>query len=675
MKLPATLLTIASLSLVSGATGQALQFASSPSAIALNLASTIGFEFTPNEDIYVTAVGCWDRLANGLAASHELRIWSNNGASLEVSAQVPAGTAARLEGPTQAQGRFRYVEIPQTLLRAGVHYVIGAQTGGGDEHLLTGVTSISTPASITWNNCRQRSGSLAYPSNVIAGYGYIAANFLFRPAFDEPALEIDVSASPQILDFDATRGWLFRAEEDVVLTSVGMWDHNSDGLLTSHDLLVWDSTGTSQLLSAQIPAGTVAPLMGPPAGPGRFRYHAVPPLVLHAGQEYVIGMQVAGDDFLNDGITSITSSDQITWLEGRFTSSGLSFPTYTVGTNTYFGPNFLFERPVQAVGAGCVEGYASYYQQMSPTAMDLSGMELVLNDYGGGFQVFSQPGTILPVGSLATPVHGPMGDDSALVMGALAMEIHSNCQVAFSAGNSTDYVPDANTMLNTNPGTALYAWTDLNPAAANSGQIWYEENGFDYMVTYDGVYQFGTAEAVTVQFRGNRLSNSHVISFGAVHTLGQDWLIGYSPGGPNQDPGPVDYSTLTAAAPYVSREPDTLAPLLEALAPPQMGASVQVRTSNFDPGAVFHIGVLGISDPALPLTFLGLDPACRLHASPDVLMPAAVIYGQSSLTWSPLDLTSATVPGFEFYVQAATLDLSVLSGTTRLSNGLRLRSY
>lgn len=331
-----------------------------------------------------------------------------------------------------------------------------------------------------------------------------------------------------------------------------------------------------------------------------------------------------------------------------------------------------FEPLAAPVGPGCVAGYASYYQRMSPSAMDLAGEEVVLDDYGGGFRVSSRPGTIQPIGSVGTPFPGPTGDDDALVLGALQMEIHSNCQVGFGSGNSTNFIPNLNTMLNTNPGTALYAWTDLDPSEPGSGQIWYEENGWDYQVTYDGVYQFGTTQPVTVQFRGNRGFNDHVIAFGpTLHTTGQDWLIGYSPGGPSPDPGPIDYSALTAVVPYVSREPDVLPLTLVALGAPVNGAPFFVQTINFEPGAIFHIGLVGLTSPGQSLGFLGLDAACALHASPDVLLGPTVVAGWSSYTWVPVDLSLGTLVGFEFYTQAATLDLSALSATTRLSNGLR----
>ncbi|MFT4844217.1 MAG: hypothetical protein ACI90M_004699 [Candidatus Azotimanducaceae bacterium] len=677
MKCTLSLLLLASLSLPSSAPAQAIEFAGTGTAYSLGM--TAGWQFTAGEDLYVTSVGLWDLGGDGFAASHHIRIWSSDGSTELVASQIPAGTSATLAGPSQGQGRFRYVEIPKTLLRANTPYVIGAQTLG-DPFLLSGLTAITSEPEITWDGARMLFSGWGFPTAGTTNLGGMGPNFLFHPAdADQTAVEITTAPSPQILNFNATRGWLFRVEEDVLLTSVGMWDHNADGLLTNHALQIWSGDGSNVLLTSQIPSGTAAPLRGPAQGPGRFRYHSVPTTRLYAGQQYVIGMQVAGDDFLNDGVSSITSSAAVTWLEDRFTSSGFSFPTFSVGTNTYFGPNFMFESlrdaTVATTGPGCVATYASFYEQLTPTAMDLSGKELVLLDYQGGFEVSSRPGTIQPIGSVGTPVQGPTGDDSAMVMGTLAMEIHTNCQVAFSAGNSTAYIPSLATMLNANPSTALYAWTDLNPSASGSGQIWYEENGFDYQVTYSGVYQFNTIDPVTVQFRGNRASNSHIISFGSVHSAGRDWLIGYSPGGSSQDPGPIDYSMLTATTPHISNEPEARVPLLEAVTLPLLGAPLQVRTSNFEPSALLHLGVLGLTEPALPLAFLGLDPTCTLHASPDVLLGPAVVIGLSSLTWTPIDLTGAAMQGFDFYLQAVTLDLSVLSGTTRLSNGLKLTTF
>jgi hypothetical protein len=77
---------------------------------------TIGYSFTPNENITVTDLGFLAYLGGGLAESHEVGIYDTSG-DLLASALVPAGTAAPLTGD------FRYVAIPDLDLTAGTEYI------------------------------------------------------------------------------------------------------------------------------------------------------------------------------------------------------------------------------------------------------------------------------------------------------------------------------------------------------------------------------------------------------------------------------------------------------------------------------------------------------------------------------------------------------------------------
>jgi hypothetical protein len=100
-----------------------------------------------------------------------------------------------------------------------------------------------------------------------------------------------------------------------------------------------------------------------------------------------------------------------------------------------------------------------------------------------------------------------------------------------------------------------------------------------------------------------------------------------------------------------------------------------VTTSNIDANAIFHVGIIGLTRPGTPLSAVGFGPGdCFLNASVDVLVGATVVFGgPSTLTWTALPLPAAppSFVGFEFNVQAATLDLSILSPAGRSSNGLK----
>ncbi len=79
-----------------------------------------------------------------------------------------------------------------------------------------------------------------------------------------------------------TVGWQFVPQHDMLVTDLGFFDIGSVGLNTFHEVGIWD--GDQRLLvSATVPAGTEAPLLG------EFRYVAIEPLLLQAGNAYVIG--------------------------------------------------------------------------------------------------------------------------------------------------------------------------------------------------------------------------------------------------------------------------------------------------------------------------------------------------------------------------------------------------
>ncbi|MAD32421.1 MAG: hypothetical protein CMJ88_01490, partial [Planctomycetes bacterium] len=100
----------------------------------------------------------------------------------------------------------------------------------------------------------------------------------------------------------------------------------------------------------------------------------------------------------------------------------------------------------------------------------------------------------------------------------------------------------------------------------------------------------------------------------------------------------------------------------------------QLQTTNIPSSAVFHVGILGLNQVTAPLAFAfpSAEPSCNLHASLDVIVGPQVVWGGSgSLTWTGLDLTSASALGASVYFQSATLDLTVLSDTVRTSNGVQ----
>jgi hypothetical protein len=334
---------------------------------------------------------------------------------------------------------------------------------------------------------------------------------------------------------------------------------------------------------------------------------------------------------------------------------------------------------VEGAGTGCTEAYTSIYDGPGTPGNSFDGTnisytstmpgQLVIVDTanGSGFE---------PVGTLAAATAAVLTDDSQSPVGTLGVTVGSNGWVAFGAGNSNSYIPAVGTMLG-NPAEGFYFWRDMNPSAAGSGQVMYEEAGTEWMVTYDGVFDFGgTTPDNYVQVRGDTATGMIAVRIDLMSAQGT--LFGYSPAGQSLDPGATDLLNMPGGVAVL--EGTDIAPLtLTAIGRPvQGGASVNfdVTTSNIDANALFHVGLIGLNNPALPLSSVGFGSGdCFLNAAMDLLVGPVVVAGSAGapVTWTAMTLPAAppTFNGFEFYLQAVTLDLGVLSPGGRSSNGLK----
>jgi len=150
------------------------------------------------------------------------------------------------------------------------------------------------------------------------------------------ALSFTNSGSGGFPNTDETLGWAFTLSSPVLVTNLGLWDSNNDGLSASHVVTIWTSTGT---LEAQgtIPSGTGATLTN------GFRYVSIAPVVLPAGSYTIGGFISVGSEEFASGASAITTASGVTY-NGSRSEIGFAFPTGDVlgASNSYFGPNFQF---------------------------------------------------------------------------------------------------------------------------------------------------------------------------------------------------------------------------------------------------------------------------------------------------------------------------------------------
>src|SRR5262249_58403989 len=103
-----------------------------------------------------------------------------------------------------------------------------------------------------------------------------------------------------------TRGWSFTTADSLTVTALGWWDFGNDGLAASHQVGIWNTSGTL-LMSATVASGTTDPL----ASGFRFDSALTGTTTLAPGT-YVIG----GKSEVSDLVAFIVPAGNVTLAPG-----------------------------------------------------------------------------------------------------------------------------------------------------------------------------------------------------------------------------------------------------------------------------------------------------------------------------------------------------------------------
>jgi hypothetical protein len=138
--------------------------------------------------------------------------------------------------------------------------------------------------------------------------------------------------------WSGSTGWLFTTNVALEVQQLGIWDENGDGLQSTHDIGLFQRSTLLPIVTAQVPAGTAAPLID------GSRFVTIAPVTLLPGTEYYIFANHFDLDRFAWGDTALSFAPQITWL--RFVNgpsqSIYATPTFLVGERGDLGPNFRF---------------------------------------------------------------------------------------------------------------------------------------------------------------------------------------------------------------------------------------------------------------------------------------------------------------------------------------------
>ena len=151
------------------------------------------------------------------------------------------------------------------------------------------------------------------------------------------------STAPTSVQTPLSLGFLFTANQDLTIVSLGYYDDTAEGFVTAHTVGIFDSTGTL-MVSATLDAGADAVL------DGHFRYVDIDPITLAAGATYTAAATTGQADpwAYGDRGSSLADFDvhpAITIADNasRFvyqSDDQLRLPTATFGYTVYAGPNF-----------------------------------------------------------------------------------------------------------------------------------------------------------------------------------------------------------------------------------------------------------------------------------------------------------------------------------------------
>jgi hypothetical protein len=139
--------------------------------------------------------------------------------------------------------------------------------------------------------------------------------------------------------FSGTVGFRFTDTAPAVVTSLGVYDFASDGLIASHEIGLWSSSGVL-LASATVPAGTAAPIQN------GFRYVALAtPILLVPNQSYDVGAFFGSDDSQAIRVNGFATDSTIQYEWSDITGSASLVQPHGVAGSIYdpgvFGPGLL----------------------------------------------------------------------------------------------------------------------------------------------------------------------------------------------------------------------------------------------------------------------------------------------------------------------------------------------
>ena len=269
-------------------------------------------------------------------------------------------------------------------------------------------------------------------------------------------------------------------------------------------------------------------------------------------------------------------------------------------------------------GTGCTQQDANIYEFLPAGTFDLTGQTITFLRGASGYTALDAiPGTfIAPSAGAATVALGDDFEETVALTSAMpipggtttSLTVSSNGQITLGAvGNGADFTPSALTWLAYAAPQVSPMWHDFEPNAPGSGTISFEEVGGVAIVSWNGVYNWGTTTPETFQVQFDLASGNITIIYDAVSgNIGNDYLVGLKAGGAQADNGGYDLSAeLTNIIEMADSE---ILPLALNSNTPILGNNWNLTTSNIDPVSPIAITFFATGQaPRLPFAGIGLN--------------------------------------------------------------------
>jgi hypothetical protein len=319
-------------------------------------------------------------------------------------------------------------------------------------------------------------------------------------------------------------------------------------------------------------------------------------------------------------------------------------------------------------GLGCVDARDSFYELMPASAFDLANTRITMvrtaTGYiagNGGTAAFVTPtlaaaiiangDDVVQTVQLALPMPVPGGTTQFLT-------VSSNGNIALAGtGNGAGFAPDANNFLGFAQTAIAAAWHDYNPTFGGSGKVLFEQVGGVAYVTWNNVFSYNTATPDRFQYQFELASGNVAIVYSAMGAAGNEYLVGYSVGGPSVRTIESDLSAELGATIAVA-DAGVQGLTLSTNGLPLVGNAGFAYTVSLVP-AVSPVGILFFGDTATPpidLGFLGMA-GCRGYTNANLATVTFAVAGGSGTQPLPIPGNVALV-GTAITAQAVAFSLA-----------------